>query len=300
MHARAGTIGGMTLAYLVQHGEKEPLPGDPGLTGTGREQATRTGRWLRGLGIRALFSSPMRRARETAEGIASVNGLEVRPDARLRERLNWDGSLPLDAFLALWARTMRDRDWVPPDGESSRQAGTRLREFLAVLAGTPGPVAVVTHGGITLDLLRNLLGDESVPPPVLATGVPPCAVTAMDDLSVVMIASVAHLEDQGLPGEGFHGQLVVLPDARPPGGRTRPNAMRRDLAARPAGTALARSRGRPHRAAQRARRRRGRDHQRRRRRGVGSLAAGRARRAPCHPDRGVGARGHPRWRHLRR
>jgi hypothetical protein len=26
MHARAGTIGGMTLAYLVQHGEKEPLP----------------------------------------------------------------------------------------------------------------------------------------------------------------------------------------------------------------------------------------------------------------------------------
>ena len=203
MQARSGTIGGMTLAYLVQHGEKEPLPGDPGLTGTGLEQATRTGRWLRDLGMRALFSSPMRRARETAEGIASVTGLEIRPDARLRERLNWDGSLPFDAFLALWARTMRDRDWVPADGESSRQAGARLRQFLADLAGTPGPVAVVTHGGITLDLLRNLLGDDGVPPPMLAAGVPPCAVTAVDDLSVVMIASVAHLGDQGLPGEGF-------------------------------------------------------------------------------------------------
>jgi broad specificity phosphatase PhoE len=135
----------------------------------------------------------MRRARETAEGIASVTGLEVRPDVRLRERLNWEGSLPFDAFLALWARTMRDRDWVPPDGESSRQAGVRLREFLAGLTGTPGPVAVVTHGGITLDMLRNLLGDDGVPPPVLAAGVPPCAVTALDNLNVVMIASVAHL-----------------------------------------------------------------------------------------------------------
>ena len=42
----------------------------------------------------------MRRARETAEGIASVTGLTVRYDARLRERLNWDGSLPFDAFMA--------------------------------------------------------------------------------------------------------------------------------------------------------------------------------------------------------
>ena len=67
-----GHDGGVTLAYLVQHGEKEPLPGDPGLTGTGREQAIRAGGRLRGLGVSALYSSPMRRARETAEGIASA------------------------------------------------------------------------------------------------------------------------------------------------------------------------------------------------------------------------------------
>ena len=190
---RAGTMGGMTLAYLVQHGEKEPLPGDPGLTGTGRRQATRTGRWLRRAGVRGLCTSPMRRARETADCIASVTGLAVQADARLRERMNWDGSLPLDAFLAAWAHTMQDRDWVPADGESSRQAGARLQEFLAGLPAAPGPVAVVTHGGITVDLLRNLLGDAAVPPDVLATGIPPCAITAVDDLKVVMIASVAHL-----------------------------------------------------------------------------------------------------------
>ena len=126
-------MGGMTLAYLVQHGEKEPLPGDPGLTETGQQQATRTGRWLRGVELRGLWTSPMRRTRETAERIAAVTGLAVQPDAKLRERMKWDGSLPFETFLAAWARTMQDRDWVPANGESSRQAGTRLQEFLACL-----------------------------------------------------------------------------------------------------------------------------------------------------------------------
>ena len=134
--------------------------------------------------------TPMRRALETAEGIASVTGLTVRWDARLRERLNWDGSMPFEAFGDLRAKTMRDRDWIPADGESSRQAGMRLEEFLSGLADTPGPVAAVTHGGVTADLLRNLLGDDAVPSAVLATGIPPCAVTAVDDMTVVMIASL--------------------------------------------------------------------------------------------------------------
>jgi broad specificity phosphatase PhoE len=183
----------MALAYLVQHGEKEPLPGDPGLTPAGREQADRTGRWLHGCGVQALYASPMRRARETADGIASVTGLAIRPDARLAERLNWDGSQPYEAFLTLWARTAGDRDLVPPGGVSSRQAGTRLQAFLAGLPGASGPVAVVTHGGITIELLRNLLGDEALPPQLLAAGVPPCAVTTLDDLAVVTIAATAHL-----------------------------------------------------------------------------------------------------------
>ncbi len=57
-----GKMTGVTVVYLVQHGEKEPGPGDPGLTELGRMQATRTGRWLGGLGVGALWTSPMRRA----------------------------------------------------------------------------------------------------------------------------------------------------------------------------------------------------------------------------------------------
>jgi broad specificity phosphatase PhoE len=187
----------MTTIYLVQHGEKESLPGEPGLTQAGRRQATRAGQWLRGQGIRTLYSSPMRRAQETAECIASVTGLAVRTDARLRERLNWDGSQPYDAFLALWARTTDDRDFVPSGGDSSRQAGVRLLEFLADLPAIPTPVAAVTHGGVTIDLLRNLVGDDELPPHLLTAGVPPGAITAVSDLHVVLIASTAHLPRLG-------------------------------------------------------------------------------------------------------
>jgi broad specificity phosphatase PhoE len=183
----------MTVVYLVQHGEKQRSPGDPGLTAIGRQQAMRTGWWLRGQGVQALCTSPLRCARETAACIASATGLTAQPDARLRERLNWDASMPSATFLALWARTSQDREVAPRNEESSRQAGARLQAFLAGLPSTPGPVAAVTHGGITTDLLRNLLGDDALPPHLLDAGIPPCAVTAIDDLNVIMIASTAHL-----------------------------------------------------------------------------------------------------------
>ena len=69
-----------------------------------------------------------------------------------------------------------------------------MRAFVAGLSGRPGPVAVVSHGGVTTDLLRTLLGDEALPPRLLAEGVPPCAVTTLDGLHVVAIASTRHLE----------------------------------------------------------------------------------------------------------
>ena len=125
-----GRMIGMALAYLGQHGEKEPLPGDPGLTPAGRQQASLTGRWLHGRGVDALYSSPMRRARETADCIAAATGLAVRR---------------------------------------------------------------VTHGGINTELLRNLVDDDALPPHLLAAGIPPCAVTTIDNLAVVTIASTAHL-----------------------------------------------------------------------------------------------------------
>jgi broad specificity phosphatase PhoE len=188
-----GSIGVVTLIYLVQHGDRERLAGDPGLTELGSDQARATARWLQGAGLQALFSSPLRRARETAAAIAAATGLPVQLDSRLRERWNWDGTQSFEAFLADWAHSARDRDFTPGNGESSRSAGERMRAFVAGLSGGPGPVAAVSHGGATTDLLRTLLGDEALPPRLLAEGIPPCAVTTLDGLHVVSIASTRHL-----------------------------------------------------------------------------------------------------------
>jgi broad specificity phosphatase PhoE len=184
----------MTVFFLVQHAEKERHPHDPGLTELGRRQAARTAEWLRRTGVHAVYSSPMRRARETASFIASRTGLRVHEDARLRERMNWDGSLPEEDFLSDWTASVKDRDFVPGSGDSSRDAAERLRLCLAELTGDPSHVALVTHGGITVDLLRTLIGDHAVPAKLMQCGVPSCAITTLDDLSVVDIASVAHLE----------------------------------------------------------------------------------------------------------
>jgi len=183
----------VTTIYLVQHGDKERLPGDPGLTELGKHQAEVTARWLRGTGLHAVYSSPLRRARETAEPVGQAAGLAVQVDSRLRERLNWDGTQTFDAFRAEWDRSTEDRDLVLGDGESSRSAGERLRLFLAGLAGGSGRVAVVSHGGVTVDLLRNLLGDDGIPARLMADSIPPGAITTLDDLHVVGIAATGHL-----------------------------------------------------------------------------------------------------------
>jgi broad specificity phosphatase PhoE len=73
---------------------------------------------------------------------------------------------------------------------SSRQAGNRLRAFVATLPAGLTPAGVVTHGGITTDLLRNLL-----PAGLLETGIPPCAITTLEDLTAVSIAATGHLHE---------------------------------------------------------------------------------------------------------
>jgi broad specificity phosphatase PhoE len=84
---------------------------------------------------------------------------------------------------------------VPHGGESSRQAGNRLHTFVATLPAGLTPAGVGTHGGITTDLLRNLLPDQELPAGLLETGIPPCAITTLEDLTAVSIAATGHLHE---------------------------------------------------------------------------------------------------------
>jgi broad specificity phosphatase PhoE len=183
----------MGIVYVVQHGEKERAPGDPGLTARGREQAALAAEWLRDKGLRAVYASPLARARQTAAAVAAAVGLPVLVDARVAERMNWDVSVPFERFAEDWARASADRDFVPAVGDSSRAAGARFREFLEERGGD-GPIAVACHGGVTVDLLRTLVGDAAVPEALLADGVPSGAITMIDGLRPMSIAATGHLD----------------------------------------------------------------------------------------------------------
>jgi broad specificity phosphatase PhoE len=76
--------------------------------------------------------------------------------------MNWDGSRPIEDFLTDRARSVRDRDYMPRAGDSSRQATERLYEFVQERADAPTVVAVVTHGGVPAELLCTLVGDPAV------------------------------------------------------------------------------------------------------------------------------------------
>jgi len=62
---------------------------------------------------------------------------------------------------------------------------------------------------VTTDLLWTLLGDEALPPGLLAGGIPPGAVTTFDDLRVVAIASTGHFSQAP--------SACAAGDGRPPG-----------------------------------------------------------------------------------
>ncbi|MGD5425247.1 histidine phosphatase family protein, partial [Xanthomonas citri pv. citri] len=72
---------GVTRLILVRHGEPDegnPLdPGDPPLSSEGQLQARRVAELLAGDGIDRIVSSPQRRARLTAQPLASLVDLPV-------------------------------------------------------------------------------------------------------------------------------------------------------------------------------------------------------------------------------
>jgi broad specificity phosphatase PhoE len=195
---------------VVQHGDKERLPGDPGLTELGHRQARVTANWLAtGDAPVAIWSSPMRRARETTTPSGEAFGVTPAIDPRLRERMNWEDPLAesIDDFLEDWRLATADRTYVPRSGDSSVEAASR---FLAALDDLDalhptGTAIVIAHGGVTTDMLRTLLGDDEVrarAPALIDDGVPSCAVTTLvrtrDGWVAVAIAATDHLQDESL------------------------------------------------------------------------------------------------------
>lgn len=139
--------------YFLRHGETESnlrdvVAGsiDVPLTERGHSQAQRAAASLRGLGITAIYSSALRRARDTADHVAHSLDLPVTVIPDLAER-NW-------GVLEGKPRQLRVPGVTPPGGETPEAYANRVRKGLA--AATGEVPLIVAHSGVFRVLCRML------------------------------------------------------------------------------------------------------------------------------------------------
>ncbi|BDE08084.1 hypothetical protein WPS_33600 [Vulcanimicrobium alpinum] len=125
------------------------------LSERGRAQAAAVAERFGDLDVRAVYASPIRRARQTADAIAAVTGVPVHEEPEVREiaigEVDNGTAMSLRARLE-WLATvaMRDGSWtgIPGTEPSHEVRGRMLRALDAIAARHPGErVAVVSHAG---------------------------------------------------------------------------------------------------------------------------------------------------------
>jgi alpha-ribazole phosphatase len=158
---------------LVRHGETDWNASrryqgqlDIPLNAAGREQAAVLARRLGACPIRAIYTSTLARAHQTAEAIASAHGLDVHLEPRLRELSygDWQGLSyqqigELDPEgLDRWNQDRVNR--TPPGGESLGSMASRVEDLIREIRDTyaDGTVALVSHGGTIRVIVCVLLG----------------------------------------------------------------------------------------------------------------------------------------------
>ena len=177
----------MPLLLLIRHGENEfvktgkmagRLPGVH-LNERGRQQAAELSEALKNVPLKAVYSSPLERATETAEPIAQAHKLEVqlRPDLMENDIGKWQGrTLKQLSRLKKWKIVQRAPSrFTFPEGESFLQTQTRVIACLdeivashkpkdivaAVFHADPIKLAVAHYLGMPLDHFQRLACDTA-------------------------------------------------------------------------------------------------------------------------------------------
>jgi broad specificity phosphatase PhoE len=206
------------LLYLVRHGEttynaEHRIQGqsDAPLSETGRRQSRAVADALVSCPIDAVYSSPLRRALETAKETAERHALTVQTDPRLME-LNagvFEGHLRselADVYPDELARWLGGQsDFAIPGGESRRQLIDRGCDAIRAIAATPHrQMVVVAHGGLLSVVLRALLHiPQPLPPFTLKNGsITRISVDDQGGFSLIAINETSHLDGTGVSAGG--------------------------------------------------------------------------------------------------
>jgi probable phosphoglycerate mutase len=162
-----------TRLCIVRHGEtawnaEGRVQGqlDVPLSETGLAQARAVAAVLAGESFSAIYASDLTRVRQTAQPIAARLGLEVRLDARLRERHYGDfqGMTYAEAKVRIpegYARfKTKDLEYDFGSGESLARFNERsLAAIFSLLEKHPGEnLLVFTHGGVLEMVYRRATG----------------------------------------------------------------------------------------------------------------------------------------------
>jgi len=132
--------------------KRDGTPADPPLSTEGVRQAARLAAWLASERVDAVYASPLRRARETAEPLAAAHGLPVRIEPGVVEFDPHSASyVPLEEIKAesreLWQELVSGGLTAGVDVALFRRTVAAALE--RVVAAHPGArVAVVCHGGV--------------------------------------------------------------------------------------------------------------------------------------------------------
>ena len=169
----------MTI-YLIRHGQtyanaQKKFAGvwDVELNDIGREQAAEVGDKLKDLEIKAIYTSPLKRARDTAKQIAghhNINPLVV--DSLMEMNFGiWEGKDFVEIKkedpdrLDQWFRDFDN--FIVPEGESVAEMFARTSRAYEEIISTSDKnskdnIVIVAHGGVIQSLLSYLCyGDTS-------------------------------------------------------------------------------------------------------------------------------------------
>jgi broad specificity phosphatase PhoE len=169
---------GGTCLLLARHGQTADNAGglilgrrDPPLSELGMRQAAELAGKAREAKIAIVWSSPLQRARTTAERVVEATGVPMRIVGELAEsdRGDWEGrrvaELEVAEPVAFAAFVGAAPDFQFPGGESLAHQVARTRHALDLAADGPHPALVVAHVGT---IRAAMIATGMRPPPEAA------------------------------------------------------------------------------------------------------------------------------------
>ncbi len=171
----------MNKLYFIRHGENianitkefSYKVVDYSLTEKGKLQAEQTSLVFKNIVLDEIWSSPLKRAYETASYISNVSGLDIQVLEELRE-VNV-GSLELqkpdekswDLYMSVYKKwKLGELDYKFPDGESYNEMLQRFKiALLTIFNGKNNKnIAIIGHGGIFSSTIWRFFNDDKRTP----------------------------------------------------------------------------------------------------------------------------------------